>query len=64
MKLNRPATPFTETEILLAILENDNDRAKTLIADLDYSERSFLRDMLWKTIEVIDDHDRDTGDWG
>lgn len=46
-------TPFVETEILLAVMRDDTDRAASLASDMSGLELRILEDQLDVTIEII-----------
>lgn len=48
-------TPFTETEALLAVMNNDEDRLAALLADMTPNELNDLRDQAWRLFAAARD---------
>ncbi len=49
-------TPYAETELLLAVMEGDEERAETLAKDFYIGEARTLKDACQSIIDLLNDH--------
>jgi hypothetical protein len=56
--MTRPVTPFTEANALLAIIRDDTDEARRIIATMLPGERRQLSDQAGKLAKLISEHEQ------
>jgi hypothetical protein len=56
--MTRLVTPFTEANALLAVIRDDIEEARRIIATMLPGERRQLSDQAWKLAELIDEYDQ------